>query len=100
MARSGPQIGNLVTTSSSIVTIPIIDAKMPPTTFPTSPGAVTVVGFIQGFINQINDAASPNPGDINITVLNIAGCSSSDNGANPVIGGAGTSPVPVRLISP
>jgi Putative Flp pilus-assembly TadE/G-like len=96
-ARSGPQVGNLVTTSSSIVTIPIIDitnALNPP------PSAVTVVGFIQGFVNQVNNATAPDPGDINVTVLNIAGCSSSDNGANPVVGGAGTSPIPIRLITP
>lgn len=41
-----------------------------------------------------------NAGDINITVLNIAGCSTANNGANPIVGGAGTSPVPVRLITP
>jgi hypothetical protein len=39
-------------------------------------------------------------GDIQINVLNIAGCSATNNGANPVVGGSGTSPVPVRLITP
>jgi hypothetical protein len=99
-AETGPQSGNLVTTSSSIVTIPIIDIT---SALPASPGAVTVVGYIQGFINQIN----PNPGtptlpqgDINVTVLNIAGCSNSPNTAAAVVGDSGTSPVPVRLITP
>jgi len=99
-AESGPQTGNLVTTSSSIVTIPIIDTSMAPNTFPVSPGAVTVVGFMQAFINQIDpNPGPPTPGDINITVLNISGCSNIDNGANPVVGGSGTSPIPVRLIT-
>jgi hypothetical protein len=92
---SGPP--NLVTTSSSIVTIPIIDTRNP---LPPSPGAVTVVGFMQAFIHQINPGPSPEAGSINVTILNISGCSNSDNGAKPVIGGAGTSPIPVRLITP
>jgi hypothetical protein len=98
-AGTGTQAGNLVTTSGSIVTIPIIDISNP---LPASPGAVTVVGYIQAFINQINPGPGPTPppGDINVTVLNIAGCSNTDNGATPVIGGSGTSPVPIRLITP
>jgi len=102
MAETGPQTGNLVTTSSSIVTIPIIDTSMPAGSFPASPGAVIVVGYIQGFINQINPnpGPTPPPGDINVTVLNIAGCSATPNAANPIVGGSGTSPIPVRLITP
>jgi Flp pilus assembly protein TadG len=100
-AGTGALAGNLVTTSSSIVTIPIIDISMGTGNFPASPGAVLVVGYIQAFINQINPVGGPLPaGDINVTVLNIAGCSNTDNGANSVIGGSGTSPIPVRLISP
>jgi hypothetical protein len=95
-AGTGAQAGNPVTTSISIVTIPIIDTSMGVNLFPASPGAVTVVGFLQAFINQVN----PPPGDINVTVLNVVGCSNTDNGANPVIGGSGTSPIPVRLITP
>ncbi len=96
-AGSGTQLGNLVTTSSSIVTIPIIDTSVP---LPPSPGAVMVVGFMQAFINQINPGPNPPPGDINVTVLNVSGCSNTDNGARSVVGGSGTSPVPVRLITP
>jgi hypothetical protein len=100
-AGSGALAGSLVTTSSSIVTIPIIDTSMASGTFPASPGSVTVVGFIQAFINWVNNnPGPPPPGDINVTVLNVVGCSNTDNGANPVIGGSGSSPIPVRLISP
>src|SRR6202035_3910328 len=71
-AQSGPQKGNLVTTSSSIVTIPIID----PATFQaTSPFQVTIVGFLQAFIKEVH-RVGPLAGDIEITVLNIAGCGS------------------------
>ncbi|HXM61430.1 MAG TPA: pilus assembly protein TadG-related protein [Terriglobales bacterium] len=97
-AQSGPQNGNAVTTSSSIVTIPIIDQ----THFQTdAPLGVTVVGFMQAFIDQVQPGPLPgsDPGDIQVTVLNIAGCSATPNGAPPVVG-SGTSPVPVRLITP
>jgi hypothetical protein len=99
LAQSGPQNTNVVTTSSSIVTIPIIDNTA--ANFQVnSPYGVTVVGFMQAFINQVQDGNGvTNLGDINVTVLNIAGCSTTPNGANPV-GGPGTSPIPVRLITP
>lgn len=97
-AQSGPQKGNLVTTSSSIVTIPIID----PATFQaTSPFQVTIVGFLQAFIKEVH-RTGPLAGDIEITVLNVAGCGSASTNlaSNPIIGAAATSPVPVRLITP
>lgn len=92
------QGGSLVTTSNSIVAIPIIDTT---NTLPPRGGPVTVVGFLQAFINQVDDGTTAPPeGSINITVLNIAGCSPINNGANPVVGASATSPVPVRLITP
>jgi hypothetical protein len=94
-AQSVPEIGNLVTTSRSIVTIPIIDT--PTTGIPATGGAVTIDGYMQAFIDEVHGGA--NPGDIEITVLNIAGCSGTPNAVNPVVG-SGTSPVPVRLITP
>jgi hypothetical protein len=82
------------------VTIPIIDTSNTTVFQSANPYGVTVVGFMQAFINQVQDGTNGTiPGDINITVLNIAGCSATPNGANPVIG-PGTSPVPVRLITP
>jgi hypothetical protein len=100
-AQSGPQSGNLVTTSNSIVTIPILDVN---TFLPAGGGSITVDGFLQAFINQVDGPPAglgqPPEGSINITVLNIAGCSSVNNNANPVVGGGGSSPVPVRLITP
>ena len=99
-AQSGPQNGNLVTTSNSIVTIPILDRTL----LANFGGVVTLDGFLQAFINQVDgpptSGAQPPEGSINITVLNIVGCSSASNGATPVVGGAGTSPIPVRLITP
>jgi hypothetical protein len=100
LAQSGPQNTNVVTTSSSIVTIPIIDNTA--LNFQLAgPYGVTVVGFMQAFINQVQTGPLPiaERGDINITVLNIAGCSQTPNAANPVVG-PGTSPIPVRLITP
>jgi hypothetical protein len=99
-AQSPPQNGNLVTTSNSIVTIPIIDTTS--SILPTG-GNVTIDGYMQAFINEVHGGGNPNyQGDIQVTVLNIVGCSndSTNSGATPVIGGSGTSPVPVRLITP
>ena len=79
-----------ITSSNSIVTIPIADfgvgALVPPQP------AVTIVGFLQVFINSINGGT----GAMNVTVINVSGC--GDNTANPPLNG--TSPVPVRLITP
>jgi hypothetical protein len=103
-AGSGPQFGNFVATSSSIATIPIFDWS----TFPPASSSVTIVGFLQAFINCVEDgshkncdgAGSSTAGDINITILNVVGCSNSPNTANPVVGANGASAIPVRLIAP
>jgi len=95
------QSGTLVTTSNSIATIPIIDIT---NHLPFGGGPVTVVGFLQAFINQVDPFSgvigAPPEGSINITVLNIAGCSATNNPVSPVVGVSGSSPVPVRLITP
>jgi Putative Flp pilus-assembly TadE/G-like len=96
-AGSGPQIGNFVSTSSSIVTIPILDNG----TFSTSPPyQETVVGFLQAFVNEVDMNVGGHRGDVYITVLNVIGCSQTPNGNTPVVGGNGASPIPVRLITP
>jgi hypothetical protein len=99
VAGGGPQAGKNVSTSSSIVTIPILDTT---NALPlTPPNAVTVIGFLQAFVNSVDDLGAANHhGDVNITVLNVIGCSQTPVGQNPVIGGNGASPIPVRLITP
>ena len=91
-ANSGPYSGSLVSTSSSVVTLPIVD----PASVTQNVPPVTVVGFMQAFINQVGYGSA---GKINITVLNIAGCIGTSNSNPPVVGGRGTSPVAVRLIA-
>ncbi len=102
VAGSGPQAGNFVSTSSSIVTIPILDTTSQISTTP--PDLVTVVGFLQAFVNSVDDldpgGNKGHHGDVNITVLNVIGCSTTPNGIAPAIGGNGASPIPVRLITP
>lgn len=84
-----------VTTSSSIVTIPIIA----PNGFnQTASSPVTVMGFLQAFVNEVS-AAPGHVGEINITVLNVVACSQTPNGSTPIVGGNGASAIPVRLIS-
>jgi len=89
LAQSGIVSANaVVTTSNSIVTLPIFDGSSP--FAPGSGPPVTIVGFLQVFINNVDPT-----GHLNVTVLNVSGCSS--NAANSPV--TGTSPVPVRLVT-
>ena len=83
----------VITSSNSIVTVPIYD-DVAAGVFPTNQAsvAVTIVGFLQVFINGI-DAS----GNVNVTVMNVAGCSNTATDSTPTV--AGSSPVPVRLIT-
>jgi len=97
-SNSGPQAGNFVSTSSSIVSIPIINNG---TFLKAPPYQVTVVGFLQAFVNSVDMGAAygGHHGDVSITVMNVIGCSQTPNANNPVVGGNGASPIPVRLIT-
>lgn len=81
---------SLISSSNSIVSLPIFDQTMGP--LPAN-GAVTIIGFLQVFINSV-DAF----GSVNVTVLNVAGCGDQATSSTQVV--SGTSPVPVRLITP
>jgi Flp pilus assembly protein TadG len=87
----------VVTSSNSVITVPIYDDTYGTGTPQALPAgnqpAVTVVGFLQVFINGI-DATT---GNINVTVLNVAGCSNTATTSTPTV--SGSSPVPVRLIT-
>jgi hypothetical protein len=93
---ANPMSNQVVTTSSSIVTIPII---APNDFTPPTSGPVTVFGFLQAFVNYVSDDPGHH-GEINITVLNIVACSQTPNGNAPIVGGNGASTIPVRLITP
>jgi Flp pilus assembly protein TadG len=85
--------GTPITNSNSIVSLPIYDQTAVPNPAGNAVTSVTFVGFLQVFINAV---------DVNgnrlVTVLNVAGCG---NGTNPTgTPVTGSSPVPVRLITP
>ena len=91
LTSAGLAAGTPITSSPSIVSLPIYDSA---TQNINSSGTtnVTFVGFLQVFINSVD-----NKGNVNVTVLNIAGCGNgSGSVGNPI---PGTSPVPVRLIT-
>jgi len=97
MQITSASTGNLVTTSRSVVTIPIFDQ----TTFNVASSSVTIVGYLQAFINYVSDGTDgSNPDDVNITILNVVGCGTNYSAAPAIVGGSGTSPIPVRLITP
>ena len=82
-----------VLVSDSLVTIPVIDTPGSPPPAPTNP--VTVIGFLQVFLNPTgNIMVGP---QIPATIVNMAGC--GPGAAGPPILGNGASPVAVRLIS-
>lgn len=94
-SHNGVGPGTEISTSRSIVTIPVYESGPGggPYTKPVSP--VIVIGFVQAFVN------SATGGDPTITILNVSGCSTAARtpGLTPVGLDEG-SPVPVRLIHP
>jgi Flp pilus assembly protein TadG len=86
--------GSAISNSSSIVSLPIYDSAPAAgvTIGSNTTTNVTFVGFLQVFINAVDRF-----GNVNVTVLNVAGCGNGTNSTgNPV---NGSSPVPVRLVS-
>jgi len=92
MQISPPNSATVVSTSSSIVTIPIIDVR--PAYFNNPAPDVTILGFLQAFIEQIDGK-----NNIQIKVMNVVGCSRTPNAAPTVLGGNTSSPIPARLIT-
>jgi hypothetical protein len=91
---SNPLSGSVITSSNSIVSLPIYDDNQLLMINGSNQAPVTIVGFLQVFINVVNP-----DGSLNVTVLNVAGCGESVSSTNPGYIN-GTSPVPVRLITP
>ncbi|HEY3615667.1 MAG TPA: pilus assembly protein TadG-related protein [Candidatus Sulfotelmatobacter sp.] len=86
-----------ITSSNSIVSVPIYDdtqGTTNPVAFTVDQPPVTIVGFLQVFINSLDTTN----GNINVTVLNVAGCSNTATASTPTV--TGSSPVPIRLITP
>jgi hypothetical protein len=92
LLAGGLASGTPITSSNSIVSLPIYDDTVSISPNGTSP--VTIIGFLQVFVNSVDRW-----GNVDVTVLNVAGCSNGAGGnvGNPVIG---SSPVPIRLITP
>jgi hypothetical protein len=92
--HNGVAAGTQVTTSRSVVTIPVYQSV------PGSPPATTaveVIGFVQAFVDSV-DAVTGEP---TIHILNVSACSASARASGgPAVGLNEGSPVPVRLIHP
>jgi hypothetical protein len=89
--------GNAVMdTSDSIITVPLYKATTP---MPPPNSQVTIVGFLQLFVNYVGNGPGVGAGsdDINVYVVNVIGCGNSAAPGSAVSGG-GVSPIPVRLI--
>ncbi len=81
-SQTNIQSGDIISSSSSVVTIPLYNGA------PIA-GAVTIVGFLQLFVNDVS-----NSGQLDATILNVIGCGQATG--TPVLGAG--SPIPVRLI--
>jgi Flp pilus assembly protein TadG len=84
---------DLVTTSDSLVTIPVYDHTVVPDR-PTSAVGVNVIGFLQVFIKDAFQGGGPQAGQFDVIVVNVSGCGNSATGT-PVMA---SSAVPIRLI--
>jgi hypothetical protein len=92
--NGGLASGSTITNSTSIMSIPIYD-QTNPAKLAAAPATtnVTIVGFLQVFVN-----ATDSTNGVDVTVLNVSGCG---NGvSSSATADKGTSPVPIRLISP
>jgi len=95
LLTAGLSSGTPVSVSPSIVSLPIYDEKDPGVNLQSGRmSQVTFVGFLQVFINSVDQF-----GNVNVTVLNVSGCS---NGQSSLVGTpvVANSPVPIRLITP
>jgi len=92
---AGSLANTYVTTSDSLMTVPVYDDIAAGGAPPTA-GTVQIIGFLQLFVNRSFPGGGPNAGSFDVTIVNISGCGSSATGT-PVFPGS-TSAVPVRLI--
>ena len=86
--------GKAITSSNSIVSLPIYDTASAPTFSGGGSVTVKIVGFLQVFINSVDTTN----GSVNVTVLNVTGCGNGSHSTGTAV--TGSSPVPVRLITP
>jgi hypothetical protein len=92
----GATVGDVITSSTSIVSLPIYDSDGATGKTNFTPGGttpVTIIGFLQVFINSVDTF-----GNVSVTVMNVAGCGNTVPSTTQAL--TGTSPVPVRLITP
>jgi Flp pilus assembly protein TadG len=90
---SGVSSGDAITSSTSIVSLPIYDSTAVTDFSSGGTVSVTIVGFLQVFIKQVDGY-----GNVEVTVMNVAGCGNGVSSGTVEL--QGTSPVPVRLITP
>jgi hypothetical protein len=82
-----------ITSSDSIVSLPIYDSNGAyPQPQSSTESAVNIVGFLQVFINYVNT-----DGSVDVVVMNVVGCGEGTDSTTFI---NGSSPVPVRLITP
>jgi Flp pilus assembly protein TadG len=92
LLNAGAKSTDLISSSTSIVSLPIYDSSAQLTFTAGNTTQVTVIGFLQVFINFVDGN-----GNLNVTVMNVAGCGNAIGIGTQALNG--TSPVPIRLIT-
>jgi Putative Flp pilus-assembly TadE/G-like len=92
-SRYNVSANSMVDTSDSIITVPLFHL---PKNAPM-PSQVTVVGFLQLFVDWVQGPQGQPQTDMTAHIVNIIGCGTNTASGAPVSGG-GVSPIPVRLI--
>jgi hypothetical protein len=90
-----PGVGSVITTSDSIITIPVYDQTAQTNVANGTP--ITIIGFLQVFVEVVGNGNSLQPvGTIRTRILNAIGCGTGSTGT-PIYGSGPA--VPVRLIA-
>jgi hypothetical protein len=90
---AGTLSGNPISSSTSIVSLPIYDNVTNIQGGATTD--VTFIGYLQVFINAVDQN-----GNVKVTVLNVSGCGNGNTVPVSPNAVTSTSPVPIRLITP
>ncbi|HVI11147.1 MAG TPA: pilus assembly protein TadG-related protein [Candidatus Binatia bacterium] len=92
LLMSNVRLNDVITSSTSLITVPIFDNSTVASIGSNTTTPVTVVGFLQLFVYAVDPF-----GDMYVAVMNVSGCGNAVTNPSYL---TGTSPVPVRLITP
>lgn len=90
-----------ISSSSSIVTVPLYSGQLLCPGGSCGTGIVTIIGFLQVFLRTV-DGPGPNQGNVHATIMNVTACGSTPpgGGGGGTVTGGGGQLIPIRLVQP